>query len=73
MQADLKLKRMQHDLYSTQYRWEVWKALAAMIATCAVFMGAVLAVSNWLHPAAQPAFPPGTVITIPAAVPPSVK
>jgi hypothetical protein len=66
--ADLKMKQMQHDLYSTQYRWEAWKALAAMIAAAAVFAGAVLAVSNWLHPAnQQPMFPPGTVITIPPA------
>ena len=68
LMADLKLKQTQHDLYSTQYRWEPWKALAAMIATAAVIAGTILALSNYLHPAnQQPMFPPGTVITIPPA------
>lgn len=62
--------KTQHDLYSTQHRWEVWKALAAFIAATAVMVGAVIALSNWLHPASQqPMFPPGTTIIIPAAKP----
>jgi hypothetical protein len=69
---DLKdqIMQTQFELYKAQLRWEPWKALAAMVAAAAVFMGGVLAVSNWLHPAAQPAFPPGTVITIPAVTQP---
>jgi hypothetical protein len=64
----INLMQTQIELYKAQLRWEPWKALAAMVATAAVFMGGVLAVSNWLHPAnQQPMFPPGTVITIPAA------
>jgi len=61
--------KTQIELYKAQLRWEPWKALAAMIAAAAVFMGGVLPVSNWLHPPAgqQAMFPPGTVITIPAA------
>jgi hypothetical protein len=70
---DLRINLMQTpiDLYKAQLRWEPWKALAAMVAAAAVFVGGVLAVSNWIHPAGsqQPMFPPGTVITIPAAPP----
>jgi hypothetical protein len=46
---DLRINLMQTqiELYKAQLRWEPWKALAAMIAAAAVFMGGVLAVSNW--------------------------
>ncbi len=60
----------QIELYKAQLRWEPWKALAAMVAAAAVFMGGVLAVSNWVHPSTQspPAqqfvLPPGTTILI---------
>jgi hypothetical protein len=64
----VNLMQTQIELYKAQLRWEPWKALAAMVAAAAVFTGGVLALSNWLHPANQPPmFPPGTVITIPAA------
>lgn len=33
--------------------WEPWKALAAMIAASAVFLGGVLAVGAWIHPSPQ--------------------
>jgi len=62
------LMQTQFELFKAQLRYEPWKALAAMVAAAAVFMGGVLALSNWVHPAnQQPMFPPGTVITIPAA------
>jgi hypothetical protein len=38
------------ELFKAQLRWEPWKALAAMIAAAAVFMGGVLAASNWVRP-----------------------
>jgi hypothetical protein len=63
------------ELYKAQLRWEPWKALAAMVAASAVFMGGVLAVSNWLHPATQPpptqqfVLPRGTTIQIGPAPP----
>lgn len=63
----IDLMQSQKQLADTQYRWEVAKALAAILAGCALFMGAVLAVANYLHRYDQPMFPPGTVITIPAA------
>ena len=40
----------QIELYKAQLRWEPWKALAAMIAAAAVFMGGVLALSSWVWP-----------------------
>ena len=40
----------QIEQYKARLRWEPWKALAAMIAAAAVFMGGVLAVSNWARP-----------------------
>jgi hypothetical protein len=40
----------QYDLYKAQLRWEPWKALAAMIAAAAVFVGGVVALSNWVRP-----------------------
>lgn len=44
----------QIELYKAQLRWEPWKALVAMVAAAAVFMGGVLAVSNWMRtPAPQ--------------------
>jgi hypothetical protein len=43
----------QIELYRAQLRWEPWKALAAMVATAAIFAGSVLAVSSWMHPAQQ--------------------
>ena len=41
------------ELSRRQARWEPWKALAAMIAACAVFAGGVLTVASWWHPAPQ--------------------
>jgi hypothetical protein len=50
--------------------WEAGKALAGILAGVAVLTGAILELSSYLHPAnQQPMFPPGTVITIPAAPP----
>jgi hypothetical protein len=55
-------------LASRQFRWEAVKALAGILAACAVMTGVILALSNYLHPAnQQPMFPPGTVIIIPDA------
>lgn len=51
-----------------QFRLEIVKALAAFIAASAVMTGAIIGLSNWLHPVGQQSmFPPGTVITIPPA------
>jgi len=47
------LVETQIELYRRQARWEPWKALAAMIAACAVFAGGVLTVASWWHPAPQ--------------------
>jgi hypothetical protein len=44
------IMQTQFELFKAQVRWEPWKALAAMVAAAAVFMGAVLAVSNWVRP-----------------------
>jgi hypothetical protein len=69
------IMQTQFELFKAQLRWEPWKALAAMVAAAAVFMGGVLAVSNWVHPANQPSsqqlvLPPGTTIQIgPAPAP----
>jgi hypothetical protein len=67
------LMQTQIELYKAQLRWEPWKALAAMVAASAVFMGGVLAVSNWLHPGSpasqQFILPPGTTIQIGSAPP----
>jgi hypothetical protein len=35
-------------LAERQARWEPWKALAAMVASAALFVGGVLALSNWI-------------------------
>ncbi len=72
------LRQTQIELYKAQLRWEPWKALAAMVAAAAVFMGSVLAVSNWIasHPQGTPAsavsvylLPSGTTITTPKGQP----
>jgi len=49
---DLKdsIMQTQFELYKAQLRWEPLKALAAMIAAVAVFIGGVVAVSNWVRP-----------------------
>jgi hypothetical protein len=44
------IMQTQFELFKAQLRWEPWKALAAMVAAAAVFMGGVLAVSNWVRP-----------------------
>jgi hypothetical protein len=36
-----------------QARWEPWKALAAMVVASAVFCGAVLGLSSYLHRSPQ--------------------
>ena len=43
----------QIELYRRQLRWEPLKALAALVAASAVFMGGVLAVANWWRPMPQ--------------------
>jgi hypothetical protein len=64
----IDLMTTQTGLYARQDRWEVAKALAAIIAAAAIMAGTILALSSYLHPASQqPMFPPGTVITIPGA------
>jgi hypothetical protein len=40
----------QIELYRRQIRWEPLKALAALVAAAAMFMGGVLAVANWRRP-----------------------
>jgi hypothetical protein len=72
------LMQTQIELYKAQLRWEPWKALAAMVAASAVFMGGVLAVSNWLHPSSSPqsqqiVLPPGTIITVPTPPAPPTR
>jgi hypothetical protein len=69
MLADLAQKEAATKLANRQHFWEVIRALAAFLAASAVMTGAILALSNYLHPAGsqQPMFPPGTVITIPPA------
>jgi hypothetical protein len=67
------LMQTQIELYKAQLRWEPWKALAAMVAAAAVFMGGVLALSNWVHPSPSPqqqlVLQPGTTITVTAPPP----
>ncbi len=60
----INLMQTQIELYKAQLRWEPWKALAAMVAASAVFMGGVLAVSNWVHPINSS--PPSQQFTLPA-------
>ena len=38
------------DLFRTQMKWEVWKALAAIIGAAAAMMGFTLALATWLAP-----------------------
>lgn len=64
-QLRIELMRTQIDLYRSQHRWEVWKALAAMIAASAVFAGSVIGLSNWLRPS-QPPPPQQIIINVPA-------
>ena len=60
--------KTQQELYARQHHWETWKALATILAAVAVMSGAIIGLSRWVSPARdQPMFPPGTVITIPAA------
>ena len=69
MLADLADKEAATKLAGRQFRWEAWKALAGITAAVAVISDTVIALENYLHPGGsqQPMFPPGTVITIPAA------
>ncbi|MBO0784325.1 MAG: hypothetical protein J2P37_36445 [Ktedonobacteraceae bacterium] len=46
LKIDLLLKRR-------QAMWEISKGIAALAAAGAVFLGFVLAASNWLHPSPQ--------------------
>jgi hypothetical protein len=70
MVADLAQKEAATKLADRQHAWEIVKALAGILAACAVLTGTILALSNYLRPAnQQPMFPPGTVITIPPAKP----
>ena len=48
----INLMQTQIELYKAQLRWEPWKALAAMVAAAAVFIGGVLAGSSWIRPPA---------------------
>lgn len=47
------LRVAQTDLARKQARWEAVKAVAALAAAAAVFMGFVLAGITWLHPGPQ--------------------
>jgi hypothetical protein len=47
------LRDAQTRLARTQARWEAVKAVAALAAAAAVFMGFVLAGITWLHPRPQ--------------------
>jgi hypothetical protein len=68
MLADLAQKESAKKLADQQFRWEAAKASAGMMAAVAVLTGAILVLSNHLHPVSQqPMFPPGTVITFPPA------
>jgi hypothetical protein len=47
------LRKAQTDLARKQARWESYKAVAAIAAAAAIFMGFVLAGITWLHPRPQ--------------------
>lgn len=62
----ITLMQTQNDLYRKQDRWEIAKVGAAYLVGVAVMSGAIIGLSNWLHPVnQQPMFPPGTTIIIP--------
>jgi len=44
----LDMKRIEREM-----RWAPWTALAALIAAGVVFVGGVIAVSNWVRPLPQ--------------------
>ena len=43
----------QIQLYRRQARWEPWKALAALVAAAAVFVGGMVTINTWWHPSPQ--------------------
>jgi hypothetical protein len=47
-QASWRHLQAQIRLAERQARWEPWKALAAMVASAAIFIGSVLALSNFI-------------------------
>jgi hypothetical protein len=47
-QASWQRLQAQIRLAERQARWEPWKALAAIVASGALFFGSVLALSNWI-------------------------
>ncbi len=49
--------------FRRQLRWQPWKALAAVVALCAVFLACALAVATWVHPTPQ-------MITVHVKLPP---
>lgn len=60
--------RSPKQLADSQFRWAALKALAGIVFAVAVISGTVIALENYLRPTnQQPMFPPGTIITIPAA------
>lgn len=68
----VNLMQTQIELYKAQLRWEPWKALAAMVAAAAVFLGGVLAVGNWIYRPPQPTqiiFQPGSIVVSPPPAP----
>jgi hypothetical protein len=46
--SEADLRQVQANLYRVQARWEPWKALAAMAATCALLVGTILGLANYL-------------------------
>jgi hypothetical protein len=46
----IELMKTQIDLYRTQQRWEVFKALAAILGAAVALMGFTLALAFWLAP-----------------------
>ncbi len=46
--SEAELRDIQADLYRVQARWEPWKALAAMVATCALMVGTILGLANYI-------------------------
>lgn len=48
MTGNEELHEAQLRLYRVQAKWEPWKALAAICAAGAIFVGGVVAVSNWI-------------------------
>lgn len=65
MKADIANKQADTEYKKGLLRFEPWKIVLGGFAAGATVVGAIVALEGYLNPRA-PAFPPGTVITIPA-------